>query len=571
MSLCLAQKGWCSVVNKNLFNTQAARVPAVETKNEAGGTAYNMTSKHALAQYVCTSCLNGTFYTSAKSQLDSVKKLLTECEPEFVGKVAVYGHEDSYMKDLPALCMAYLASDPANKEKLEVLKKTFHRVIDSGNMVRNFVQIVRSGAFGRRSFGEVPRRLVREWFQKRSPASIFHQSIGNNPSIADVIKIVHPSPLDGEGNRSDEKAALMAYLLGAETTDVEGRKVLQRKYLDRKDGQVKVAYSEPWDNLPQIVRDFENWKVDKTLPVPAVNFRFLDNEKLSTEQWTDIARKANWLTTVKSLGTYANHGVFDVQGMTDVIAERVENGELISQARAFPYQIMMAYLATDARVPARVRNALQSAMELATHNVPSLGRVVVCPDVSGSMRSPVTGDRGSATTKVRCVDVAALVAATILRTNKEAEVIPFEQSVVDRVRLNGFDSIMTNAEKLASVGGGGTNCSAPMQLLNTRRQKADVVVYISDYESWVDSAYGYGYNRGTGLMHEWTRFKDHNPGAKLVCIDLTPRTNTQVKEHEDILQVGGFSDAVFDVVARFVKGGWNKNFWVETIQNVPLG
>jgi len=559
------------VVNKKLFNTQAARVPVAETKNEAGGKAYDMTAKHALAQYVCTSCLNGTFYTSAKAQLDSVKKLLTEVEPEFVGRVALYGHEDSYMKDLPALCMAYLASDPGNKEKLDVLQKVFHRVIDSGNMVRNFVQIVRSGAFGRRSFGDVPRRLVREWFQKRSPASIFHQSIGNNPSLADVVKIVHPKPLDGEGNRSDEKAALLAYLLGAESTDVEGRKVLQRKYLDRKDGQVKVAYSEPWDNLPQIVRDFENWKVDKTLPVPALNFRFLDNEKLSTEQWTDIARKANWLTTVKSLNTYASHGVLAVNGMVDLIAERVANEAEIKKARAFPYQIMMAYLASDGgAVPARIRNSLQEAMEVATHNVPPLGKVVICPDVSGSMRSPVTGDRGTASTKVRCVDVAALIAATLLRTNKEAEVIPFEQSVVDRVRLNGYDSIMTNAEKLASVGGGGTNCSAPMQLLNSRREKADVVVYISDYESWVDSTGGYGYSRGTGLMHEWTRFKDHNPGAKLVCIDLTPRANSQVKEHEDILQVGGFSDAVFDVISRFVKGGWNKNFWVETIQNVPL-
>ena len=564
------ERFWCQMVNKDLFNTQSARVPVAETKNEAGGNAYNMSSKHALAQYVCTSCLNGTFYTSAKSQLDSVKKLLLECDPEFVGKVAVYGHENSYMKDLPALCMAYLASDPGNKQKLHVLQKVFHRVIDSGNMVRNFVQIVRSGAFGRRSFGAVPRRLVREWFQKHSPASIFHQSIGNNPSIADVIKIVHPKPVDGEGNRSDEKAALFAYLLGADVTELEGRKVLQRKYLDRKDGQVKVVYSEPWDNLPQIVREFEAWKADKSLPIPAVNFRFLDNENLSTDQWVDIAGKANWLTTVKSLGTYANHGVFDVQGMTELIAARVENSELIKQSRAFPYQIMMAYLATDARVPTRVRNALQQAMELATRNVPSLGKVVVCPDVSGSMQSPITGDRGSATTKVRCIDVAALVAATILRTNRESEVIPFEQSVVERVQLNGFDSIMTNAQKLASVGGGGTNCSAPMRLLNTRREKADVVIYISDCESWVDSAISYGYARGTGLMHEWTRFKEHNPGAKLVCIDLTPRTNTQVKEHEDILQVGGFSDAVFDVVAQFVNGGWNKNFWVETIQNISL-
>src|SRR5258708_35951070 len=103
-------------------------------------------------------------------------------------------------------------------------------------------------------------------------------------------------------------------------------------------------------------------------------------------------------------------------------------------------------------------------MEVATSNVPKLsGKVYVCPDVSGSMRSPVTGYRRGATTAVRCVDVAALVAAAVLRKNETAEVLPFECDVVN-VRLNGRERIMKNAEKLAAIGGGGTNCSAPLAL-----------------------------------------------------------------------------------------------------------
>ena len=80
---------------------------------------------------------------------------------------------------------------------------------------------------------------------------------------------------------------------------------------------------------------------------------------------------------------------------------------------------MVAYNSADARVPAVVREALQDAMEAATRNVPKVeGKVYVCPDVSGSMLSPVTGYRKGSTTKVRCVDVAALVAATILRRTR---------------------------------------------------------------------------------------------------------------------------------------------------------
>ena len=50
--------------------------------------------------------------------------------------------------------------------------------------------------------------------------------------------------------------------------------------------------------------------------------------------------------------------------------------------------------------------------------------------------------------------------AAILRKNPSAEVLPFDFDVV-KVKLNPRDSVMTNAARLASVGGGGTNCSAP--------------------------------------------------------------------------------------------------------------
>lgn len=562
------------MANKNLFQSQRGTIaPKTDAVNEAGGVAYKMSAKQALAQYVCTGCLNGTYYTSAKTQLDTVRALLNEVEPEFIGQLAVYAHTKSFMKDLPSLLVTYLAGDsgkgggpttPTQERKLKVLRKIFHRVVDSGNMLRNFVQMTRAAAFGRKNLGEIPRNLVREWFEKRSPQSIFFQSIGNNPTLGDIIKLTHPKP------NTPEKAAVLAYLLGAEVVDGDEGKVLVRKYLDKTDKQVKVAYTQPFANLPEVVQQFEAWKKDKSLPVPAINFRFLDGEPLTTAQWADIASKANWLTTLKNLNAYAEHGVFGVDGMTDMIAARLGNADEVRKVRVFPYQIMMAYLATDssAKVPSKVRNAIQDAMEVACENVPALGKVKFFPDVSGSMHgAAITGNRGSATSKVRCVDVAALFAVSMLRSNPDAEVIPFETTVRE-VRLNPRDTVMTNAAALAKIGGGGTNCSAPLALLNSRKDwSADVLVYISDYESWVDSGYGYS---GTATMQEWVKYKAHNPKAKLICIDLTPRTNHQVKERDDILQIGGFSDNVFNVIARFVEGGWSKDFWVKEIEQTPL-
>jgi len=54
----------------------------------------------------------------------------------------------------------------------------------------------------------------------------------------------------------------------------------------------------------------------------------------------------------------------------------------------------MAFTSADESVPGAVREALQDAMEVATENVPAVpGQVFICPDVSGSMQSPVTGHR----------------------------------------------------------------------------------------------------------------------------------------------------------------------------------
>jgi 60 kDa SS-A/Ro ribonucleoprotein len=122
-------------------------------------------------------------------------------------------------------------------------------------------------------------------------------------------------------------------------------------------------------------------------------------------------------------------------------------------------------------------------MEIALENVPSIaGKVYVLPDVSGSMQSPVTGSRGSATSSVRCVDVAALVAAAMLRKNQDAEVIPFNDRLVP-VALNPRDTVMTNAAKLAALPSGGTNCSVPLAHLNERGTKNDLIVYVSDNQS----------------------------------------------------------------------------------------
>jgi 60 kDa SS-A/Ro ribonucleoprotein len=271
------------------------------------------------------------------------------------------------------------------------------------------------------------------------------------------------------------------------------------------------------------------------------------------------------------LNTFQRHEVFADQELTMMIANRLRNPRLVESARVFPYQLMVAYMNADASVPHVIREALQDAMELALKNVPRVaGKVYVCVDVSGSMRSPLTGNRPGATSAVRCIDVAALVAAALLRKNPEAEILPFESDTV-HVRLNPRDSVMTNAKLLSSLPAGGTNCSAPLRTLNQRRAKGDLVVFVSDNESWIDTPeHGRFGGSRTATMGEWSSFKARNPQARLVCIDVQPASTVQAKESPDIVNVGGFSDQVFQLVADVAAGQHGSDHWVRVIEEVRL-
>ena len=513
---------------QTLFSSyRGSLLPQTDTVNAEQAPAYALAPKQALAQFAATGCFGRTFYATAEEQLAQVLELCEKVPPEFVAQVAVYSRSQSFMKDMPALLCAWLSvRDPRLHEAV------FARVIDNTRMLRNYVQILRSGVVGRKSLGSAPKRLVREWLAAHDEEALF-ASVGQKPSLADIVKMVHPKPAD------PCRAAFYGYMLGR---------------------------PHEANALPKLVMQFEQFKAGESIELPDLPFTTLSALPLSKEQWAGVAKNASWQTTRMNLNTFARHGVFEQAGLTRLVAQRLRDPAEIARARVFPYQLLTAYQHCDAAVPQEVRDALQDAMEMAIAQVPSVeGDVVVCPDVSGSMMSPVTGYRqDGATTSVRCIEVAALVAAAVLRKNPSAMVLPFEEAVVP-VELNSRDSVMTNAGRLASIGGGGTNCSAPVRWLNQRKSKAALVILVSDNESWMDQGQG----RGTALMAEWAAFRQRNPRARLVCLDIQPNSTTQATERADILNIGGFSDRVFEVIAAFAAGQLEADHWVGRIES-PL-
>jgi len=537
---------------KKLFKTQRGRTaPPTNTVNEAGGVAYKFTDKHALAQFAMTGTLpeGGTFYQSGENELAKMLALAAVNTPEYVAKTAVYARENGGMKDAPALLLAHLTSRDADGRSW--FNRAFGRVVTNGKMLLGFTQIMRSGAVGRKSLGAVPKKAIRDWLRSRTGDQLFGDSVGGSAkgtvSLSDVIKMVHPTP------RTAEERAIFAYLIGKCPRTLGEAKALCAN---------RPELAPDWDKLPKCIRDYETFKAallaGESAPLPkGVRWEFLSSLPLKEEHWRQLALRGGWRQTLKNLNTYKRQGVFSNEKAVKAIAEKLRDKEEIQErVKPFPYEIKTAYDFVHTEVPEAIRDALHDAMDLATSNMIGIdGALLIAPDLSGSMDAPVTGYRGSATTKATCADISSLLAAILYKRNMGSTVMPFANDVLP-VKLERRDSILTLTNAIRHAGGGGTCISAPLARVNRAQQKINRVVIISDNESWVDSRGRTVRNGGTELMAQFNALRSRCPGARMVCLDLAANDSTQAPEGDaDILNIGGWSNAVWSVIIDFLNNG----------------
>jgi len=513
--------------NKDIFSTESRAAPA-DTENLAGGRAYAMSHEGALAKLACTGTFNGTFYASGKQQFDWFMDAAKQCSDRYVAQVAIYARHSGFMKDAPAALVTYLFAKGS-----EYFRPAFDRVITNGKMLRNFVQMVRSGAMGRKSFGTRGKKAIQHWLTTATPIQIMRASVGNQPSLRDILRMVHVKPAD------KARAELFNWVVNGEfDADTAPRELVQlRDWLDGGKG------------VP-----------------PQTDHRMLEFKGMTADHWRTIGRKMGWMGLRMNLNTLLRHDAFKGNdAYIGEIAERLRNAEQIARAKQFPYQMYQAWRNTEG-VPHQLQEGLQDALELSLMNIPELpGEIAVIVDTSGSMKQSVTGGHDYSGKSVSCVDVAAVFAAALARKNPgRVTMIPVDTQV-HPARINSRDPVVTMAKKLASYGGGGTNLSAAMQHLQGRLcKKCNLVVMISDNESWGDYL-DTGYY-GSGLGEAWVKYRRFSPGAKLVNIDIVGSRTSQTKPESDVLMVSGFSDTVFKVVEAFVEGGHDGDFWVNKIK-----
>lgn len=519
-------------MNKQLFSTTPV-VAVPDTRNEAGEVAYSMTHDMALLQYAVTGVFNDIYYSTAETQLKTVQGFAEKCSTEWIARVAIYARQNGFMKDMPAYLVAYLSTRP---EK-DIFNFTFDAVIDNIGMARTFVQMIRSGAVGRKSMGTSPKKAVARLLNKLRGDQVFFQCAGTDPSIADVLRLVHPKPIDAEHD------ALFGYLLD-------------------KDHQ--------FANLPASVRGFEDFKAGRSTEIPRVDFRRLTALNLTDKQWIDVGRTMTWNQLRMNLNTLARHNCFSDRDFTKYVAERLADVEAIKRQKVLPFAVYSAIQNLDTGVPHSIRESLGFCLDKSLLNAPELTEnTLILVDSSGSMGSTITGNRSGATSTMTCVTAASYFAASMLKRNPDTvTVIPFDTSV-HPITVNSRDSVETITRQLARHGGG-TDISCGIRWATAQGAKWKNILIISDNESWFDGRnHTYYSTRSTPTAEEWSRYKTKHKGAKLVCWDIQPYATTQVKNDRSVLNIGGFTESAYDLVGNWFSSS-TPDQWRAVVNAIPV-
>jgi 60 kDa SS-A/Ro ribonucleoprotein len=158
------------------------RLPKANAVNEAGGVAYKLEPKHALAQVAATGTFGNAFYSTAETQLDEVLKLIDEVDDnQYLAKLALYAREKAFMKDMPAALLVALSV-----RDTELMHRVFDRVVDNGRVLRTVFQMIRSGQFknkarkGRVGLSSSVQRAFQRWL---NTASVSPQIVSKQPRL----------------------------------------------------------------------------------------------------------------------------------------------------------------------------------------------------------------------------------------------------------------------------------------------------------------------------------------------------------------------------------------------------
>lgn len=499
--------------------------PAPDTVNHEGFPAYTPSTDDALVELLVLGTMGNTFYVSDKELLTETIKMCQQfatTDPQFLAQTALFARTQGFVRSAPLLALVALLSGRSTAKRYGRL--IFDRIVRTAADLREVVAIAQSKHF-RQGYGGVVRRLVARWLTTHLTPyqAIKYAGSGDRLSLRNILRLTHPTPL------TPEQDALFDWIVHKTVRSYAPSMVHWIQRLES--GAVSPATA---------IREGQ-------LPFEAVMPRV---EGADAAVWEALLDHAPYFFLLRSLNAMHRAGVWsnpiNIQRAVEILTDRTR----IQKAMLFPFRYHTA-IVNSPELPQVLQNALYTALDYSLENVPALGdlALAIAPDISVSMRGHSVARGTSA------ADIAGIFTAALWKRNPTATVLPFGTRV-HRIASNPRDSVMSIAQQIGRMDGGGTDLSAPINALYMKKQPVDLFVGLTDSEDWATSYRGNYARRDRTFLQTWRMYKQRiAPHAKAVLIQLAPtQTRVAPSQDPDVFYVYGWSDHVLQYIASVAQG-----------------
>jgi 60 kDa SS-A/Ro ribonucleoprotein len=503
-----------------------------QTVNHAGAKAFTLSAEMELYTAVVTWSLNDSFYEKDEARLIRLRKLIYECKPEFVGKLAVYARTKMYMRSVPLVLVTELAALHSGDNLVaRVTAGVINRVDEITELLACYETLnKRTGTKKLNRLSKQLQKGLSTAFNRFDEYQFGKYNRDGAIKLRDALFLVHPKAKD------------------------ELQQVLFNKIVN---GNLQTPYT--WETelsaLGQLNFDSDEAK--------AIAFR---------TKWEELidSGKLGYMALLRNLRNIQEAGVSYAH--FEKVCARLADANEVAKAKQFPFRYLAAYrelLAQDTASPVKgltkklsalvlgskgytgqLLDALEKAVQASAANIKGFDaetRVLLACDVSGSMQMPV-----SAKSKILLYDVGLMLAMLLQSRCKNVEVGMFGDTwktiVVPRNNILG--NVQEFYRREGEVGYS-TNGYLVVKDILQRRVQMDKVFLFTDAQLWNSN------NSADHIQTLWLRYKaEVSPNAKLYLFDLKGYGQAPLQIlRNDVYLVAGWSDKVFEVLAALENGG----------------
>lgn len=490
--------------------------------NYEGEQAYRLSPEWKLYTAAVTSSLTDKFYENAGARVETLRKLIIQCDPVFVAQLAVYTRLKMNMRSVPLVLAVELAKIHRGDSTVSRMVSGIVQRADEITELLAYYQLANQRK-DTKKLNRLSKQLqsgLQDAFNRFDEYQFAKYNRDTEVKLRDALFLVHPKAKD------ESQQVLFNKIVNNEletpyTWETELSALGQTKFTSDKEKE--MAFRMKWEEL-----------ID--------------------------SRKLGYMALMRNLRNILEAGVSQQHIM--IVCEALSNAEAVRRSKQLPFRFLAAYREISkvkSAYAGRVMDALEQAATVSAENIAGFGedtKVVIACDVSGSMQRPI-----SPKSKILSYDIGLMLAMLLKSRCKNAITGMFgDRWKVINVPTKGILSNVDAFYRREGEVGYATNGYLVIEDLLKSKQQIDKVMMFTDCQLWNN-------RNDKKIVDLWNSYKKVSPNSKLYLFDLSGYGTTPLDiTREDVYLVAGWSDKVFDIIAAIDHGG-NA---LEEIRNIEL-